>query len=74
MIILLIVALINKTLYKMSQYFPKPYRSFGGNINDKVDLSDYAKEADLKIATGVNTSKLAAKSDLASFKAEVDKI
>ena len=61
-------------MYKLSQYFPKPYRSFGGNINDKVDLSNYAKEADLKIATGVNTSKLAAKSDLASLKAEVDKI
>ena len=27
---------------KRSQYFPKPYKSFGGNINVKVDLSDYA--------------------------------
>ena len=26
----------------MSQYFPKPFRSFGGNINVKVDLSNYA--------------------------------
>ena len=26
----------------MSQYFPKPYRSFGGDINVKVDLSNYA--------------------------------
>ena len=24
----------------MSQYFPKPFRNFGGNINDKVDLSN----------------------------------
>ena len=30
MIILLIVRSIKKILYKMSQYFPKPYRSFGG--------------------------------------------
>ena len=41
----------------MSQYFPKPYEPF------KVDLSNYAKKADLKNATGVDTSKLAAKSD-----------
>ena len=30
---------------KMSQYFPKPYESFGGDINVKVDLSnDQTKE------------------------------
>ena len=58
----------------MSQYFPKPYKPFGGDINVKVDLSNYATKLDLKNATGVDTSKLAAKSDLASLKAEVDKI
>ena len=58
----------------MSQYFSKLYRSFGGNINAKVDLSNYARKVDLKNATGVNTSKLAAKSDLISLKAQVDKI
>ena len=26
----------------MSQYFPKPYEPFGGDINVKVDLSNYA--------------------------------
>ena len=26
--------------YKMSQYFPKPYESFSGDINAKVDLSN----------------------------------
>ena len=35
-----------KTLYKMSQYFPKPCRSFGGNINIKIDLTNYATKAD----------------------------
>ena len=74
MIILLIVGLIKKILYKMIQYFLKPYRSFGGNINFSADLSNYATKTDLKNATGVDTSKLAAKSDLASLKAEVDKI
>ena len=57
----------------MSQYFPKPYKSFGGNINVKVDLSNYATKTNLKNATGIDTSKLAAKSDLVRLKAEVDK-
>ena len=33
----------------MSQYFPTPFRSFGGNINVNVDLSSYATKADLKM-------------------------
>ena len=32
----------------MSQYFPTPFRSFGRNINVKVDLFYYATKADLK--------------------------
>ena len=74
MIILLTAGLIKKTLHKMSQYFPKPYKPFGGDINVEVDLSNYATKTDLKKATGVDTSKLAVKSDLASLKAEIDQI
>ena len=59
---------------KMSQYFPKPYEPFAGDINVKGDLSNYATKSDLKNATGIKASKLAAKSDLASLKAEVDKL
>ena len=29
----------------MSQYFPKPVRSFGRDINVKVDLSNYATKS-----------------------------
>ena len=58
----------------MSQYFPKPYKSFGGNINVKVDLYSYPTKLDLKNSTGVDASKLEAKSDLASLKAEIDQI
>ena len=47
-----------KDLMKMSQYFPKPFRSFGGNINVKVDLSNYATKTDLKNVTHVDTSSL----------------
>ena len=59
---------------KMSQYFPKPFRSFGGNINVKVDLSNYATKTDLKNVTHVDTSNFALKTNLASLKTEVDKL
>ena len=52
----------------------KDFEPFGGDINVKVDLSNYSTKADLQNATGIDTSKLAAKSDLASLKAEVDKL
>ena len=58
----------------MSNYFPKTYRLFGGDINVKVDLSNYATKAELKNATGIDTSKQPAKSNLASLKAEADKL
>ena len=57
-------------MYKISQYFLKPYESFEGDINVKVDLSNYATNTD----TMVDTSKLAAKFDLASLKAKIDEI
>ena len=40
----------------MSQNFPKPFGSFGGNTNVKVDLSDYATKTDLKNVTHADTS------------------
>ena len=58
----------------MSQYFPKPFRNFGGNINVKVDLSNYATKTDLKNATHVDTSSFALKTNLANLKTEVDKL
>ena len=58
----------------MSQYFPKPYEPFGGVINVKVDLSNYATKTNLKKVTHVDVSSFALKSDLASLKPEVDKL
>ena len=58
----------------MSQYFPKSFRSFAGIINFKVDLSNYAKKADLKIVTHVDTSSFALKTNLANLKTKVDKL
>ena len=58
----------------MSQYFPKPYEPFGGDINVKVDLSNYATKTDLKNVSHVDVSSFALKSNLTSLKTEVDKI
>ena len=33
----------------MSQYFRNPFKNFGVNINVKVDLSNYATKADIKL-------------------------
>ena len=58
----------------MSQYFPKPFRSIGRNINVNVDLSNYATKTDLKKATHVDTSSFALKTNLSSLKTEVHKL
>ena len=53
----------------MSQYFPKPYEPFGGDINVKVDLPNYATKKD--------TSSFALKSNLANLKInklDIDKL
>ena len=58
----------------MSQYFPKPYESFGRANIVKVDLSNYATKTDLKNVAHVDVSSFASKSNLASLKTEVDKL
>ena len=50
----------------MSQYLPKPFKSFGGNINVKVDLCNYATKTDLKKVTHVDASRFALKTNLAN--------
>ena len=58
----------------MSQYFPKPYETFDGDVNVKVDLSNYAAKADIKNISHVDTSSFALKTNLANLKTEVDKL
>ena len=60
--------------YKMSQYFPKTYEPFGGDIKVKVDLSNYATKTDIKNISHVHTSSFALKTNLADLKTEVDKL
>ena len=74
MIIHLIVGLTKKTLYKMSQYFPKPYKPFGGDINVNVDLSNYVTKADTKNISHADTCNFALKTNLADLKTKVDKL
>ena len=60
-------------LYKMSQYFPKPYEPFSRDINVKVDLSNYATKTDIKNISHVDTLSFALKTNLANLKTDVDK-
>ena len=47
----------------MSKYFPEP-KSSGGKVKVELGLSEYARKAYLKNATGVDTPKFAQKVDL----------
>ena len=58
----------------MSQYFPKPYEPFGGDINVKVDLSNYAIKTDIKNISHFNNSSFALKANLSNLKTEIDKL
>ena len=58
----------------MSQYFPKPYEPFGGDINVKGDISNYAAKADIKNISHVDPSRFALKTNSANLKTEVDKL
>ena len=75
MITHLIVGLKNKIdSYKNESNFPTPFRSFGGNINVKIDLFNYATKSHIKNISHVDTSSFALKANLASLKTEIDKL
>ena len=57
----------------MSEYFPQP-KCLGRRIKLDLVLSNYARKADLKNATSVDTSKFAKKLHLATSKSNVDKL
>ena len=58
----------------MSQYFPKLSEPFDGNINFKVDLSNYTTKTVIKNISHVDTSSFALKANLVNLKTEVDKL
>ena len=56
----------------MSQYFPKPFKSFGRNFNVKVD---HTTKAGIKNISHVDTSSsFALKTNFVNLKSEVDKL
>ena len=57
----------------MSKYSAET-KSLRINVKIQLDLSNYASKADSKNTTGVDTSDLAKKTDLASLKSDVDKL
>ena len=56
----------------MIKYFPKSFRSYGRNINVKIDLSNYATKSDIKSISDVDTLGFVLKTNLADLKNEVD--
>ena len=57
----------------MTEYFPEP-KSSEGRAKVELDWSNYATKADLKKASGVDTSKVAKKFNLANLKSNVGKL
>ena len=58
----------------MCEYFPE-LKSSGKRVKVELDLSNYATKADLKNATGVDTSEFSKKVDLAIVnKSDIDKL
>ena len=61
-------------LYKNDPIFFKTSGPFGGDINVKVDLLNYATVADIKNISYVDSSSFTLKTNLSSLKTEVDKL
>ena len=57
---------------RMSQCFPEPYVHSSGNVKFELDLSNYATKANLKETSGIYTSAMALKTELAGLKTKVD--
>ena len=58
----------------MSQYFPKPFKNFGGSINVKVDLSNYVTKSDIKNNSRLDTSRFALKTKLVPVPVDLIKL
>ena len=58
----------------MSQYFPKPYEPFGGDIKVKIDLSNYAAKTDHKNVTHVDLSSIDISALVFKTKYDADKL
>ena len=57
----------------MSEFFPES-KSLGGKVKVELDLSNYATKADLKNATGIDTSSFPKNVDSANLKSNLKKL
>ena len=57
----------------MSEYFSKP-KSLRRRVKVELNLSNYATKANLKNATGFDTSDFAKRTGLANVNSDVDKL
>ena len=70
----LITGLMKKILSYQLSCFPEPQNHIDkGKTKVELDLFNYTTNANLKIATVIDTSKYAEKADLAGLKSDVDK-
>ena len=70
----LIIGIIKTYFYVKLSYFPDPYTSIKNKTKTVLDLFNYTTKSDLKSATGIDTSQLGRKSDLAILKSDVDEL
>ena len=68
------ILLIAISLNKNESIFTKTVWTIWQKYYVKVDLSNYATKADIKIISHVDTSIFALKTNLANLKTEVDKL
>ena len=61
-------------LYVKWKGYDNSFNIYGGYINVKVHLSNYATKADIKNITHIDTSSFAIKTSLANLKSEADKL
>ena len=58
----------------MSQNFLETHEFSGRNVKVALDLSNYAKKVYLKGETGIDTSMLLSKTNLASMRTKIDNL
>ena len=59
---------------KITQYFPKPYEPFGGDVNAKVTCLVIQQKTDIKNISHIDTLCFALKSNLTNLKTELDNL
>ena len=65
---------IDKKRHGINEWIPFKTKTLEANVKVELHFSNYATKADLKNATGTDTSDFAKNTDLANLKSDVDNI